>query len=536
MSYSRKFLLRTVCLLGTVLTLNTITGCNSGEEESTLPAVEPVQLTIVHNGEVNPVVQSLSNALLSPTESSPIPIILKSVVLPEKEAAEKLSSGELKADAWLPSDPSWVGYLNARVKNLGAEQGKCTPSFHSPFQIAVHRDDSDKLPKNEDGQVRWEEFLSSQRDHQAAKNDGNALRLRVTSPRPDASAYGFGAVLGLYQLLLPNLEEKSIMDQLTDSESKKLLHDLLATLVTRYPESPQVMLKDLSNQYQGKIRIGLSTERMIKSLGSIAPAIVGLDTARPLPVQQYVLCETVVDWYTNRQQQALSQFTAEANRIFAKKATTYGFRPGAPKDGGEQKNEHETLELVLKTWPELEVPLKTIYAFDRSGSFEGELFTNIREAVATASSIFGEDDNTAIVTFSTEPTLSQSFTSDRHLIRRVFDKLEPLGGSALYDAIRMSFQLHEQDSVLDKTNLRRAIVLVTDGANGNTGISESVLQNIVRNNRTLQDITFVMILVTQEGAPVQRNTSKIIEELGGEVLEATPNELLGVLIGVQRNL
>lgn len=70
----------------------------------------------------------------------------------------------------------------------------------------------------------------------------------------------------------------------------------------------------------------------------------------------------------------------------------------------------------------------------------------------------GPGDEIFLVRFSDDVELVQNFTDDRQRILRAVDRLEPQGGTALYEAVLLGLQ-----KVNSGKHQKRALLLLTDG-------------------------------------------------------------------------
>ncbi len=102
-------------------------------------------------------------------------------------------------------------------------------------------------------------------------------------------------------------------------------------------------------------------------------------------------------------------------------------------------------------------PLRVALALDVSGSMESKTL-QVEEALKHFIDLLEPADEILVMTFSTDVRIVQDFTSDRDLLGRVLDMLEPAGGTALYDAAYEAIKRVAAGPAESK-----AVVLVTDG-------------------------------------------------------------------------
>ncbi|MFI5184808.1 MAG: VWA domain-containing protein, partial [Vicinamibacteria bacterium] len=102
-------------------------------------------------------------------------------------------------------------------------------------------------------------------------------------------------------------------------------------------------------------------------------------------------------------------------------------------------------------------PLRVALALDVSGSMDNKEF-QVEEALKHFIDLLEPADQVLVLTFNTDVRIVQDFTSDRELLGRVLDMLEPSGGTALYDAAYEAIKRVSRGPAESK-----AVVLVTDG-------------------------------------------------------------------------
>lgn len=102
-------------------------------------------------------------------------------------------------------------------------------------------------------------------------------------------------------------------------------------------------------------------------------------------------------------------------------------------------------------------PLRLAIALDISRSMENKI-RQVEESLRHFIDLLEPSDEILVMTFSDRLRIVQDFTSDRQLLARVIDNLEPAGGTALYDAAFESIRRTASGPAESK-----AVVLVTDG-------------------------------------------------------------------------
>jgi len=112
----------------------------------------------------------------------------------------------------------------------------------------------------------------------------------------------------------------------------------------------------------------------------------------------------------------------------------------------------------------MQVPISFVLTIDRSGSMSGTPLQDAKNAAIGFINQMAANDKGAVISFSSDVTVDQSFTNDKNLLINAVNSLNALGNTALFDALIQSVnQINTQSG-------RKAILLLTDGAD-NSSIS-----------------------------------------------------------------
>jgi Ca-activated chloride channel homolog len=135
------------------------------------------------------------------------------------------------------------------------------------------------------------------------------------------------------------------------------------------------------------------------------------------------------------------------------------------EDGVEQK---------IANFSSEDAPLSIGLLFDASGSMRNK----IRKSAEAAAAFFrtaNADDEFFLVEFNDRAKLSIPFTRDANLIYRHIVRTRPVGRTSLLDAIHMALT-----QMKDAKNLRKAIVIVSDGGDNRSRYTESEIKSAMR--------------------------------------------------------
>lgn len=135
----------------------------------------------------------------------------------------------------------------------------------------------------------------------------------------------------------------------------------------------------------------------------------------------------------------------------------------------------DKVEQQIQFFSSEDVPLSVGIVFDVSGSMKQKLDV-AREAVGTFLRTLTPSDQHLLVEFSTNPQVTQGFTSDTTALqsRLLFT---PAGGrTALFDAVYVGIEAVVRDAI----NPKRAVLLITDGQDNASRYNFGNLRDAVR--------------------------------------------------------
>jgi VWFA-related protein len=119
-------------------------------------------------------------------------------------------------------------------------------------------------------------------------------------------------------------------------------------------------------------------------------------------------------------------------------------------------------------------PLRIALCLDVSTSMT-EKMKEVSEALRHFINVLEPADEIMVITFSADVHVDQDFTSDRERLERVFTKLQPDQGTALYDAVIEALR-----RVAPGPAESKAVVIVTDGVDTASRASFGELREIAR--------------------------------------------------------
>jgi Ca-activated chloride channel family protein len=127
------------------------------------------------------------------------------------------------------------------------------------------------------------------------------------------------------------------------------------------------------------------------------------------------------------------------------------------------------------------VPVSLGILLDVSGSMSADKMDAARAAINRfTQDLLDPQDQLFLMTFSRTADLRQDWTSERRAISRAMQRVEPDGGTAMYDAIAEALPIASSG-----THEKKAILLISDGNDRNSAISVNELRQAIRESEVL---------------------------------------------------
>jgi VWFA-related protein len=134
----------------------------------------------------------------------------------------------------------------------------------------------------------------------------------------------------------------------------------------------------------------------------------------------------------------------------------------------------DNVEQKIVSFHREEGPVSVGFIFDASNSMKKRMDRSVKAIEQFLLTRMPEDEF-FLVRFSDKPDLVTGFTRDPDEILKSLSSIEPLGWTALHDAICLGVQ-----QIKKAKNSRRALFVLTDGGDNNSRYSESEVRNLVR--------------------------------------------------------
>jgi Ca-activated chloride channel family protein len=127
------------------------------------------------------------------------------------------------------------------------------------------------------------------------------------------------------------------------------------------------------------------------------------------------------------------------------------------------------------------VPVSLGVVLDTSSSMAGEKIEAARSALDRfLYDLLDRQDEIFLYQFSNDPTLLQTWTSDRQLLSRALNRLVAHGGTAMYDAVAEAIPLAQRGQFRKK-----ALVVISDGNDTSSTTRLKDVQQLIRESETL---------------------------------------------------
>ena len=155
------------------------------------------------------------------------------------------------------------------------------------------------------------------------------------------------------------------------------------------------------------------------------------------------------------------------------------FVPGLRKEDFEVYEDND--QQTISHFSSERVPVSLGIVLDTSGSMEGEKFAAARRALDRfLFDLLDRDDEIFLYTFDATPELVENWTTDRQRIVRGLARVDPGGGTALYDAVAEAVPLAQSG-----TRRKKALVVISDGNDTSSRTSLREVQQLIRETEVL---------------------------------------------------
>lgn len=127
------------------------------------------------------------------------------------------------------------------------------------------------------------------------------------------------------------------------------------------------------------------------------------------------------------------------------------------------------------------VPVSLGVVLDTSGSMDGEKMAAARGALDRfLSQLLTRDDEVFLYRFDTNPVLVEGWTTDKRRLSLELGRMQPRGGTAMYDAVAEAIPLAQSGQ-----NRKKALVIISDGNDTSSRTGVQSLKRLIRETEVL---------------------------------------------------
>jgi len=526
-----------------MLVLFTLSGCKRtqgrGAQASKTPApAGAVSLRIVHDPTLTPLLTRIKERFegFNPVLSDGSRVRLELLERLGVQAADEISSGKLKVDAWLSPSQSLTNYAGYRIRNLGAKQIECREMFGSPVVVAAHPKAAAALGLAS-RQLDLEMLLSRGKEAVPA--------LILNHSLPNESQTGFAALIELAYAAQADSGKVLTNASLTAPATVERLKRF-EQLVAEYGVNTLELLEKSAAAPVYTMALTLTTEQQLVAFNLARPGKEPLLALYPKQGSywlNYSLCRSDADWVTSERLAAYKLFTTYlASEQIQSEVLERGFRPSrvgslsAPltPENGVTPNLPDRLlmplsgELVaqlLGLWPSVKRPAAAVLVLDTSGSMQGDTLRVVQGQAVNFIRSLPPADRAAVVTFSGNASVASGLTDDKARLTQLIEGLEAAGGSALYDAVNAAMQIFSQAQLPD---YRKAMLLVVDGRDTNSMINLPLALSTLENTARQHHLQLVVVgIKSDEYDPAA--LKDMVEAVNGSYRETSREQLYEAL-------
>ena len=127
------------------------------------------------------------------------------------------------------------------------------------------------------------------------------------------------------------------------------------------------------------------------------------------------------------------------------------------------------------------VPVSLGIVLDTSGSMDGDKIRAARDALDRfLRQLLDVDDEVFLYRFDNAPELVQGWTKDKRLVSDAVARIQPRGGTALYDAVADAVRMAQQGH-----NRKKAVVIISDGNDTSSRTDIFAVKQLIRETEVL---------------------------------------------------
>src|SRR5262245_43023853 len=122
------------------------------------------------------------------------------------------------------------------------------------------------------------------------------------------------------------------------------------------------------------------------------------------------------------------------------------------------------------------VPVSLGIVLDTSGSMDGDKIRAARDALDRfLRQLLDVDDEVFLYRFDNAPELVEDWTKDKRIVSDAVARIQPRGGTALYDAVADAVQMAQQGH-----NRKKAVIVISDGNDTSSRTDIFAVKQLIR--------------------------------------------------------
>jgi VWFA-related protein len=160
------------------------------------------------------------------------------------------------------------------------------------------------------------------------------------------------------------------------------------------------------------------------------------------------------------------------------------------------------------------VPVSLGIVLDTSGSMDGDKIRAAREALDRfLRQLLDVDDEVFLYRFDNQPELVQGWTRDKRIVSEAVARIQPRGGTALYDAVADAVRMAQQGH-----NRKKAVLVISDGNDTSSRTDVFAVKQLIRETEVL----VYAIGVDTSGVPSEVRHDYLQPQLAGVQYQQRP--------------
>jgi len=162
------------------------------------------------------------------------------------------------------------------------------------------------------------------------------------------------------------------------------------------------------------------------------------------------------------------------------------------------------------------VPVSLGIVLDTSGSMDGEKMAAARDALNRfLSQLLDVDDEVFLYRFDTAPVLVEGWTTDKRALSRALARMQPHGGTAMYDAVAEAVPLAQMGR-----HRKKALLVISDGNDTSSHTNVLAIKKMIRETEVL--VYAIGIDSQNDSVWPRRFTLRSLQSHGGLLLQRRP--------------